>query len=108
MFNAPQRVARGAAMLDEHYGSKRWVDNIRLSRLDLGSQEDCVLGQLFGRYRYACDILGANRTGPRHGFVGWTATRRAWVEEITARRVALDERHNTQRAVQRNTYALSA
>jgi hypothetical protein len=41
----PQRVARGAALLDEKLPG--WHERIDLDRLDLASSCDCVLGQEF-------------------------------------------------------------
>lgn len=38
-----ERVERGMAWLDEH--CPNWVDEINLSRLDLGDGNQCVLGQ---------------------------------------------------------------
>jgi hypothetical protein len=39
----PERIARGAALLDEKLPG--WVDQIDLDRLDLGSPCRCILGQ---------------------------------------------------------------
>lgn len=41
----PERVAAGAAFLDEH--EPGWDSRIDLERLDLGSSCACVLGQLY-------------------------------------------------------------
>lgn len=43
---ARERVARGAALLDEKYPG--WADRINLERFDLGNACTCVLGQLEG------------------------------------------------------------
>lgn len=50
-------VADGVALLDEH--NEGWWANIDLSRLDLDSPTNCILGQLYGTYyrgREALDI----------------------------------------------------
>lgn len=46
---AKGRVAAGAAYLDVVVGPQ-WVDRIDLKVLDLGSTQDCVVGQLVGDY----------------------------------------------------------
>jgi hypothetical protein len=43
-----ERVAAGAAYLDEHHPG--WVERIDLSKLNLGECGHCVLGQLFGDF----------------------------------------------------------
>jgi hypothetical protein len=53
-----ERVAMGAEFLDEHFGSREaWASKIDVSILDLTSTTDCVLGQVFGHYREACEEL---------------------------------------------------
>lgn len=47
-LSAAERVAAGAAWLDEHRPG--WVDKIRITRLDLSSCTQCVLGQVYGHY----------------------------------------------------------
>jgi hypothetical protein len=44
--SAVERVARGAALLDEQESG--WAEQIDLSRLDMGDGCRCVLGQLWG------------------------------------------------------------
>jgi len=46
--SAERRVARGAKFLDERVPN--WEQRINLERLDISSDTDCVLGQLFGTY----------------------------------------------------------
>jgi len=50
-----ERVARGAAWLDEHRPG--WVDRIDLSTLSMGDRCHCVLGQLDGNYFDAVHAL---------------------------------------------------
>lgn len=51
------RVKRGIALLEERYGPT-WVDHMKLSDLDLSSEERCVLGQIYGGFSYGIDNLG--------------------------------------------------
>ncbi len=48
-------AARGARFLDTR--GVDWVDQIDLTRLNLATQCDCVLGQLYGEYRKGADAL---------------------------------------------------
>lgn len=95
-----ERVAAGAAFLDEH--EPGWVDQIDPDRLDLGSSCRCVVGQLqvhlfrytindepylraLDRYQVADPfVLGFNAIDLRE-YDGLTA---AWRELILARRGA--------------------
>lgn len=49
------RVARGAALLDEKRPG--WLGEISLDRLAMLSGTECALGQLYGSYRLAVDAL---------------------------------------------------
>jgi hypothetical protein len=51
-----ERVAAGAAFLDEH--EPGWWKRIDLPSLDLSDCEDCVLGQLLGCYEDGLTELG--------------------------------------------------
>lgn len=42
-----ERVARGAALLDEHFGNGDWRARIDKDKLAMSSNRACVLGQLF-------------------------------------------------------------
>lgn len=50
-----ERVERGASLLDTRFPG--WVDQVDLSRLNLESSCNCVLGQRFGDF-----MVGARRT----------------------------------------------
>ncbi len=76
-----EEVARGAALLDEHFGSREaWVSRIDTDELNLVNAYHCVLGQLFvteddepdgsgirwgtGGYNRALSILGLSELLP--------------------------------------------
>lgn len=44
-----EQVARGIALLDER-GPTDWRKRINLDTLDVGSLENCILGQLYGSF----------------------------------------------------------
>ena len=48
MTTIAERVAAGAAFLDEH--EPGWADRVNLKRLYIGSTCNCMLGQLRGEY----------------------------------------------------------
>lgn len=96
LFNTPERVARGAALLDDFYGSDRWVDKVSLLRLDITHRHDCVLGQVFGHYRTGMRSLGINRLY-EYGFSGFLKAERAWKSEIRQRRNARQEQRASRR-----------
>jgi hypothetical protein len=50
-----ERVAAGAAWLDEHRPG--WVDRINLDTLDLSDTCKCVLGQEYGRFVLGDDLI---------------------------------------------------
>lgn len=52
------RIARGAALLDEQRPG--WRDEIDVETLDLASECDCILGQLHGDYLEGVDMLDLN------------------------------------------------
>lgn len=102
MSSVEERVSRGAALLDlRHLG---WVPQIDIDRLDIGSDGDCLFGQLYGEYEAAAELYfpGENvhsvRGNPaRFGFfhdandtpeaveADYAALRPAWVAEIRKR-----------------------
>lgn len=45
-----ERVARGVALLDEHFGNGEWRNRIDKDNLHMSSNRACVLGQLFARH----------------------------------------------------------
>lgn len=62
------RVMRGLALLDEKVPG--WRERVDPSRLDMTSDSECVLGQLFGTYPYGCQTLGivTRVEATRYGF----------------------------------------
>lgn len=110
-----ERVARGAALLDQAYVNRdvAWWDQVDLDRLDLYSPAWCVVAQTVGRhdperpcwcgeegcldttpgsYEEGVEVLGlAWDQVHAHGFAGLEghqALRAAWDEVILARRQA--------------------
>lgn len=90
-----ERVAAGAAWLDEH--EPGWWQRINLGTLVMRDSCGCVLGQLYGTFSAApvpsslSVALGfdRNRIGPpRTGAADWAALDVAWRDLITARRTA--------------------
>lgn len=53
-----ERVAKGAAWLDENHDG--WIEEVELDRLDLGSECNCVLGQIVS---YQSEVLGIDGAG---------------------------------------------
>lgn len=45
-----ERVQKGAALLDAHFGGSIWRGRIDLATLDIRHPKQCILGQLFGDY----------------------------------------------------------
>jgi hypothetical protein len=96
VLSIDERVAAGAAWLDEHRPG--WVDRIDLNTLDLGDGCYCILGQTDGYfwdvpevtslYNYA-DVfaeLGLFAAGGIEGDAEYSALTEAWRRLITARR----------------------
>jgi hypothetical protein len=54
-MSAAERVAAGAAFLDEHRPG--WRGRVEAHALDMGDAEHCVLGQLFGDFGAGLDAL---------------------------------------------------
>jgi hypothetical protein len=54
-LSIPERVARGAAALDER--KPGWNEQIDLDVLDLNNCNNCILGQLYGHYAGAPQAL---------------------------------------------------
>lgn len=85
---ASERVAKGAALLDEI--KPDWRNGIDLERFNIHSSQLCILGQLFGSYidgLYALwgsmPLTGNDRPAEAHGFMvsGFEA---AWADEALA------------------------
>jgi hypothetical protein len=84
---AEARVARGARLLDEHQPG--WRHRIDRDRLDMGSDYNCVVGQLYGHYPDGCNRLGltTNQQATRYGFIvmypdGMAALTPLWLAEL--------------------------
>lgn len=60
-----KRVDRGVKLLDKK--KPKWFKKIDLKNLDLNSESNCVLGQVYGSYTDGCDKLNLN-FGIKHGF----------------------------------------
>lgn len=88
-----ERVARGAALLDERVPG--WETKINVRELRLGSCVHCVLGQLFSGFERGVDALGLLVAASAYGFAfagelgQWSledmALRAAWTAEIDRR-----------------------
>jgi hypothetical protein len=61
----PDRVAAGAALLDQH--EPGWAAQVDPARLDLASETACVLGQLYQWFGCGVDVLAAG-AADRHGW----------------------------------------
>lgn len=79
-------VQRGAERLDRH--DPDWWRSIKLKKLDLGSENNCVLGQLFGSYWDGLKRLDIS--GTSYGFDGIDdeALTKLWKKEILDRKFA--------------------
>jgi hypothetical protein len=78
MDSIKSRVAKGADLLDREFPG--WAATIDVNALNIASISECILGQMFGRFSFGCDALGAPfedgnfNSGPRrlwetgHGF----------------------------------------
>lgn len=91
------RVKNGMMLLDEKHGPG-WVWRIDVDTLALASTCRCVLGQVYGDYGDALDVLGLfNGRSAEHGFtltgsqepepVMWVELTTAWRHAILARRL---------------------
>lgn len=86
-----RRVARGAARLDQT--TPEWYQRVRTSNINLGSETDCILGQIYGSYRtglYRIRI-GGMFAATQHGFMVWTHKRALyaamlWTAEVNERK----------------------
>lgn len=54
-----ERVARGAALLDEKRPG--WAAEIAIDRLAMQECDSCILGQTYGHYLDALEVLGFDR-----------------------------------------------
>ena len=86
-----EAVERGAALLDEKMPG--WESRIDVQRLNIASANDCIIGQLYGRYWLGCDSLDLNYFGGAAlGFFGtiiqMDVLTEAWRRLIAERRFA--------------------
>ncbi|AHH98235.1 hypothetical protein [Kutzneria albida] len=85
-----ERVARGAALLDEKQPD--WFQQIDLDKLKLDCPARCVLGHLYGSFDRGAFVLGIAFKEAAYGFDGFeehselSALQAEWVRVITARR----------------------
>ena len=93
MTTIAERVARGAALLDQHMPG--WENKVNLNILDIGLMDDCILGQCYGRYwdgARALKVFG--RSSASLGFDAgdnkgdYELLTEAWAQLIEARREA--------------------
>jgi hypothetical protein len=56
MFGSRSAVKRGISFLDRHY--PQWIEHINVETLDVGFNEVCMLGQLFGSFENGQQVLG--------------------------------------------------
>jgi len=87
-----ERVKKGMEFLDINVPG--WRSQISIERLDMGSCEDCILGQLFGHYWAApwprdnmspdkpWDYTEASAYGFAGGLSGYDVLTEAWVREL--------------------------
>ena len=88
-----QRVARGAALLDELVPG--WVTEVDLAWLKLADCSECVLGQVFDNYTFAVKLLGLEDPAsygfdlaPEESDDDWPDLNAAWHSLILARKAA--------------------
>ena len=86
-----ERVARGAAVLDEAVPG--WDAHIDLAYLDMRHPSDCVLGQTFDNATFGMTMLGLDDGAPygfelnaNEGDEAWRALDDAWRSLILNRR----------------------
>jgi hypothetical protein len=78
-----ERVARGAALLDQYRPG--WADEIDLHELRIESGSDCVLGQLYGDYgegRERLRILNTTHSEALGFTAAWTSGRLVRAEPL--------------------------
>ena len=90
---AARRAARGAAFLDQK--DQTWFEKVDPAKLHMGSNRDCVLGQVYGEFTHGLresGLRGSTWEAIRFGFfVGFLPgvsfrLREAWKREIASRR----------------------
>ncbi len=94
MDTIAERVARGAALLDERRPG--WAGEVNAEELEMASCYQCMMGQIFGEFCVGTDTLDLDMESDYYGFdvkVGTLAKRMAeyialeaaWIAEIAAR-----------------------
>lgn len=54
----PQTIQEGAELLDMYFGSrKKWINKIDVDSIDMESNEECIIGQLFGDFWDGTDMI---------------------------------------------------
>lgn len=81
-------VENGARFLD--VVAPGWWKSIKLRKLDMAHDENCILGQLWGNYFNGLAGLGLSDDGRRFGFDGpdSTALVAAWKVQVLNRKFA--------------------
>jgi hypothetical protein len=89
---AEQRVANGVQWLNAY--SPGWRDKISLVEFDIGSQCNCVIGQVFGdNYEVSIDKIGMNQLQAQN--LGFDA---AYGPDNYTTQSIQDDYHNLQKA----------
>lgn len=74
MATTAELVSNGVALLDAQMSN--WRSHVNVKELDMSHTERCVLGQIFGSYRYGESCLSID--GSKYGFnVSYNGSRRA-------------------------------
>ncbi len=79
---ARRRIQRGIKFLDAQ--RSLWRDEIILETFKMNTDENCILGQVFGSYEEACTSLGLDQDIAAHmGFtrskrIGWKRLGKMW------------------------------
>lgn len=68
----PERVSRGAALLDEKVPG--WAHRINVDTLDVESGTDCIVAQLFGDYLNGINALGLSFMSDDDAAHGYNST----------------------------------
>ncbi len=63
MDTIAERVARGAALLDERRPG--WAVEIDTGHLEMDCPNFCILGQIYGRFDTGCEALSIDQYAPR-------------------------------------------
>lgn len=99
-MNLSHAVKRGSEILDSV--RPLWYEDVNTEDLDMQSVDNCLLGQLYGRFSEGKKEIGLT-LGASYGFAvsrglktsyehrqAWKALRRLWIEEIETRRLSAE------------------